>query len=583
MENNIKGVTPKLLGEIKASSARYNLINNGDHIVFALSGGPDSVCLFFALYLLKDEFDLTLSAVHVNHKFRPGAAEEDQEYVEKLCEKLGVRCRSVVKDCGEIARSLGITSEEAGRRVRYEAFDEEAAYIEEVSGKTHDRIKIAVAHNAQDQAETVLFRLIRGTGTDGLSGIERKRLSEKGYTIIRPILGVEREDIEAFCNEHDLKPHIDHTNLEPIYSRNKIRLGLIPYISENFNENITEALNRLAAIAGEDKDYLRIKTDEAFSDALVSESGKNGDIETKHIEDIDIENTEKKGSARETKKTEIVLSLEKLKAMHSAIRKRVIMRAFNEIGLTQDVGSVHVEGAEKIIARGVTGKTAEFPGGYRVVTVYDRVAFKAPEAKRCTEPDNNSTKPCANKNMNADAHKGALKDAHEEKPCREAENAGTEIYTGMAVKEVPLQKNSDYTESAKPEGEGKLQKQLNVVTASPSEWQEYKKEHGTADKTYAAFDYDLLKAEKGISPEECVRLRTKMTGDYIVFKSGTKKLQDFFVDSKIPRDLREKIALLAVGNEVLWVTGEKPRYSCKYSVSDTTKKVIILELTQKLW
>ena len=103
------------------------MADKGDHIVFGLSGGPDSVCLFFAFYLMREELGITMSAVHINHKFRPGAAEEDQSYVENLCDRLGIRCRSEVCDCGEIAERLGITSEEAGRKVRYEAFDAEAA------------------------------------------------------------------------------------------------------------------------------------------------------------------------------------------------------------------------------------------------------------------------------------------------------------------------------------------------------------------------------------------------------------------------------------------------------------------------
>ncbi|PWM65353.1 MAG: tRNA lysidine(34) synthetase TilS, partial [Eubacteriales Family XIII. Incertae Sedis bacterium] len=181
MEKNIKA---KVISEIRQAILRYKMADKGDHIVFGLSGGPDSVCLFFAFYLMREELGITMSAVHINHKFRPGAAEEDQSYVENLCAGLGIRCRSEVCDCGEIAERLGITSEEAGRKVRYEAFDAEAAYMQEQLGIAKSQVKIAIAHNMEDQAETILFRLMRGTGTDGLSGIERKRTSENGYTII---------------------------------------------------------------------------------------------------------------------------------------------------------------------------------------------------------------------------------------------------------------------------------------------------------------------------------------------------------------------------------------------------------------
>jgi len=265
MENNFKGAALKVMNDIRAASAQNDLISKGDHIVVGLSGGPDSVCLFFALYNLMDELELTLSTVHVNHKFRPGAAEEDQEYVENLSRKLGIRQTSVVKDCNIVAKEYGITSEEAGRRVRYEAFDAEADYVLTHLGKRKDQIKIAVAHNADDQAETILFRLIRGTGTDGLSGIERKRLSEKGYTIIRPILGIKRSDIEAFCDELGLSPRIDHTNLEPIYSRNKIRLSIIPEM-ENINEGAVNNITAFAKLASYDEEFLSSLADKYLSD-----------------------------------------------------------------------------------------------------------------------------------------------------------------------------------------------------------------------------------------------------------------------------------------------------------------------------
>ncbi|MBQ2747263.1 MAG: tRNA lysidine(34) synthetase TilS [Firmicutes bacterium] len=471
------------------------------------------MCLFFALYNLMDELELTLSAVHVNHKFRPGAAEEDQEYVENLSRKLGIRQTSVVKDCNIVAKEYGITSEEAGRRVRYEAFDAEADYVLTHLGKRKDQIKIAVAHNADDQAETILFRLIRGTGTDGLSGIERKRLSEKGYTIIRPILGIKRSDIEAFCDELGLNPRIDHTNLEPIYSRNKIRLGLIPYISENFNENITEALNRLAIIAGEDKEYLWQKTEEAYA------------------------------AARRTSDTEVVLSLEALKTSPKAIRHRMIMKAFSEIGLMRDIGQAHMESADALIERGVTGKTAEFPYGYSMVTRYEDVAFKAPSSEKA-KVNNNDENP-----------------AH------------------------PETQDQD----------------LIIRAISLHEWNAYNISKRNGIKNYAAFDFDIISENYAVfsaeqKPENAhnlpVAIRTRQAGDYIRLTSGTKKLQDFFVDNKVPRDQRDIIRVVAAGNEILWIPGrdsgienaplERGRYSSNYSVSNTTKQVLILELAQKL-
>ena len=160
--------------QIRRTIDEQNLISRGDHIVIGLSGGPDSVCLFHVLKGMAEEMMLTLHPVHLNHKFRPGAAEEDQAYVERLCSELGTPARVFTVDCKALAEELGMTSEEAGRKARYDAFYHVA---EEVAGSCTGgdtgRVKIAVAQNANDQAETVMFRLLRGTGTDGLAGMQR--------------------------------------------------------------------------------------------------------------------------------------------------------------------------------------------------------------------------------------------------------------------------------------------------------------------------------------------------------------------------------------------------------------------------
>ena len=140
------------------------------HIVLGLSGGPDSVCLFSVLTELAGEMNLTLHPVHINHRFRPGAAEEDQTYVEELCRSNGLSCRSFVYDCPAMAREQKLTPEEAGRKARYEAFFKVAGEIH-ASGVPASKIAVAVAQNANDQCETILFRILRGTGTDGLSAV----------------------------------------------------------------------------------------------------------------------------------------------------------------------------------------------------------------------------------------------------------------------------------------------------------------------------------------------------------------------------------------------------------------------------
>lgn len=329
---------------VRITIEKHCLIEAGNHIVIGLSGGPDSVCLLHILLQVAKEKKLTIYPVHLNHMFRPGEAEKDQEYVQNLCRDFAVspeyggivkECRTFIVDCNVLAEETGRTSEEAGRKARYDAFCEVA---EEVAAKgvASDAIKIAVAQNANDQAETILFRLLRGTGTDGLAGIAYER-EERGFRVIRPLLDIYREDIEAYCEEAGLNPVIDHTNNEAVYARNKIRLELLPYLSREYNENIIEGLVRLGNIAADDKEYLWQVAGKAYERLREKEAHQ-----------------------------EIILDREGLAVLHRAVRHRVLMMAFNEAGLVQDVTAERLEAANKIILIKQSPKTVEFPRGYRL-------------------------------------------------------------------------------------------------------------------------------------------------------------------------------------------------------------------------
>ena len=330
----------------------YELIDKGDHIVIGLSGGPDSVCLFDLLLNVADEMELTIHPVHVNHKFRPGAAEEDQAYVEELCRSRGLECKSFVVDCNALAAETGMTSEEAGRKARYDAFYDTAMEILEEDGTVS--VKIAVAQNANDQAETILFRLLRGTGTDGLAGIAYKRY-ERGICVIRPLLDFYRDEIEAYCEEKGLGPVTDHTNNEAIYARNRIRLDLLPYLESKYNENIQETLVRLGHIAAADKDYIWQQTQMAYEHMIIDDeedaSADSGD------EGI----------------LEIVLDRAALAELHPAIRHRVVLKAFAEVGLEQDITAERLEAADKIIGKKQGPKMVEFPHGYQLKVAAGKV------------------------------------------------------------------------------------------------------------------------------------------------------------------------------------------------------------------
>lgn len=241
-----------MLNKVREYIINNELIKKEDSVLVALSGGPDSVCLLHILSRLRNEFDIRLGAIHINHLLRGNEAIDDEEYTRELCNSLNIEYYVERIDIGKISKEKGISIELAGREERYKAF-------ESIKNKfSYD--KIAVAHNSNDQAETILMRLMRGSGLEGLTGIKAKR--EDG--IIRPILCLNRKEIEDYCEKYKLKPKIDKSNYERIYNRNKVRLDIIPYMKENFNYDIVDTLNRMALLLQKDNEYLEEVADKAY-------------------------------------------------------------------------------------------------------------------------------------------------------------------------------------------------------------------------------------------------------------------------------------------------------------------------------
>jgi tRNA(Ile)-lysidine synthase len=224
----------------------------GDKVIVAFSGGPDSTCLLYILNELKDELGITLFGAHLNHCLRGIESDKDEEYAKKICEDLNIGFYSRKIDVNIIAEQNNLSCEMAGRKARYDFFEE---LIVKLSAS-----KIALAHNSNDQAETILMRIMRGTGMEGLIGIRPVR--DKIY--VRPVLNLSRAEIERYCEKNSINPRIDKSNLETIYARNKVRLDLIPYMEENFNKDIIKTLNRLSDIVKVDNDYLESSSTKQF-------------------------------------------------------------------------------------------------------------------------------------------------------------------------------------------------------------------------------------------------------------------------------------------------------------------------------
>jgi len=246
-----------LYEEVLDTIKKYNLISKNDKIVLAVSGGPDSIAMLNIFISLRKEYNLSLYVAHVNHLIRENA-KLDEEFVKEFCIKNDVPCFIKKVDVLKKANQDKIGTEEAGRKVRYEFFDE-------ILSKTNSN-KIAIAHNKNDSAETVILNIVRGSGTAGLIGIE-----PKNGKYIRPLIKSERAKIEKYCNINNLNPRIDESNNENIYNRNKIRNIIIPYIKEKLNPNIINTIDRLSDIVKEEEDYINNIISNIYQEILIEE------------------------------------------------------------------------------------------------------------------------------------------------------------------------------------------------------------------------------------------------------------------------------------------------------------------------
>lgn len=221
-------IIEKALKKIKEK----NLVEKNDRIVLGCSGGPDSIFLLEVFLKIKEEYNLTLALAHINHLYRGAEADRDENFVRDLGEKNGIQVFVKRKSMELMAKEEKITLEEAGREIRYSFFDE---VLEKINGN-----KVALAHNLDDQIETFLFRLIRGSSLEGLEGINDRR-----DKYIRPINEIYKSEIIDYLDINNIPYVVDSTNLENDYTRNSIRLDLIPFIEKRYNPKFKEKINSL--------------------------------------------------------------------------------------------------------------------------------------------------------------------------------------------------------------------------------------------------------------------------------------------------------------------------------------------------
>ena len=303
MAKRLNIVEEKFLDTIKNN----NLINSGDKIVVGVSGGPDSLTLLTLLNKYKSKFNYEIIVAHVNHLIRKDST-DDEQFVENYCKKNGKRV-----NVQEIAKQQKKGEEEVGRNERYKFFDEIC--------EKENANKIAIAHNMNDNAETMLLNLIRGTGLNGLEGIQPSQYNNR---FIRPLINCNRNEIEDFCKENNLEPRIDSTNKENIYKRNIIRNKLIPFLKE-LNPNIIETLSRTSVIIAENNEFIQKEAQKNLN--KITELKSN-------LVEIDLKDFNKMPIAM--RKAIIQLSIDKLNGNIRNISKKniddIIKLAENNIG-----------------------------------------------------------------------------------------------------------------------------------------------------------------------------------------------------------------------------------------------------------
>ncbi len=316
-----------------------------DRVVVGVSGGPDSVALLHILKELAPRLKISLSLAHLNHGFRGKDSDKDAEYVQELALKLGLPIIVESRDVPAFIKKDGLSPEDGARRARYDFFNKVVTRLK--------ANKVALGHNADDQAETVLMRLLRGSGREGLGGIPPVRELKPGsrVEIIRPLIEATREEIERYLKENRIKSRLDASNIEPVYLRNRIRVKLLPLLTK-YNPNIKSILIRTAQILGEEDRYLE-------------------GIVDKHLKRI-----VKKG------REGIILDIIKLSSLSLSIQRRILRETLEVIkGNKLDIQFSHIDDILDLLkARGRT--SLDLPGNILVTKEYRRLSLGFKKEKK---------------------------------------------------------------------------------------------------------------------------------------------------------------------------------------------------------
>ena len=472
-------MTEQVLREIK----REKLIEKGDMILIGLSGGADSVCLLLILQKLREKIGFDMEAVHVEHGIRGAESLADADFVKELCANRGIFCRVFLEDVPQFAQKAGIGLEEAARIRRYACYKMAADEAKERFGERN--IKIALAHHADDNAETILFQMARGSGLDGLCGMPYAR-EWNGLQMIRPLLGQSREQIEVFLEKCGQAYCIDGTNTDLDYSRNRIRHRVLPELKK-VNGQAVRHINQSACLLREMRAYLKDTVDKAYRETVRKSGG-----------------TVRIGEGL-------------WKDYPKLIRTEVIHNAVETAARSKkDITSAHVEAVQELYALQV-GRQIALPYGITAERSYGQIILKKKADTVRTE-----------EKIFLAVDKERLDGLFCGKTLEIALPAGRILMSGF-----------DF--------DGEIDK---IPKKAYTKW----------------LNYDKIKCG--------LQIRTKAPGDFLTVdqEGHTKKLKEYLINEKVPREKRDKLYLLADGAHIMWVAGG--RMSAGYKVDENTKRVL---------
>ena len=442
---------------------QQQMVDMGMTVLAGFSGGADSTALLQLLWEYGNEHGIQVCALHVNHGIRGEEAGRDEAFCEEFCLERKIPLTIVREDVPEFAKQRGIGLEEAGRMIRYDAFEQEL--------RKNGADRVALAHHQNDQTETMLFHLMRGSGLRGLRGMEPVRLP-----YIRPLLCAQRSEIEDWLRERGIGWVDDSTNQEPAYTRNRIRHQIVAAMEEirpGSVRRMAETAERLLEI----EDFLDEEVQRCWEDSVQRSSDC------------------------------VKIVLKPFADMHPALKKLLVQKCMAQLaGGSLYLGAVHMEQI-CALAKGRRGSRLTLPGGYFAVLGYEELLLK--------------------------------KGYGQEKEEEEVYCVHGEEYHYMGA---------DFCLQVE-----KCDKIGKIPVNRYTKW----------------FDYDKIK--------NSLVLRTRHPGDYLELSGGIhKKLKDYFIDCRIPREERSRRILLADGSHILWVTGM--RISEYYKVTEQTRTILKVQM-----